>query len=476
MPKKKKPKQSKTFSPRGYLRKGNARKLPIHECWIPENWEEIKKIPVIVARKHSNGNITFANFLIDLLCTGVKDALYAVNIPEDEYQEIVHKYIELDLNMKICAYQLAHNIIFGAVAYAEEFHIEPHNDFLIAEMILEDDDDLIPIMEIPLGRNDKPFLILHPEDPRNNYYLRQLEKYARTGNFTVVDGDLFEDGIIDEFDDDEDYEFSLENWDSSEWEDFLKTNDTDELTTYDDIIFYIFEKCIYEPEMTSRQLGAAGNTSSYNSKITYEPLDLEKYSQEELDKQTKIYIELHDPLVTINELHKLIKELKRCIQKWPDNPIFHNYLFTAYRISGKTHLAQRESGIIVDRFPDYFFGKLSHAQLLIENGRIEEVPAVFNGNFALPEAFPNRENFHISEFISFNTVMSMYFFEKDDINSAYLYCKMNASMEIPENISLSEPFFNQVDEVILKMVKSLIEDVRVGKLSMNETLALLVTQ
>ncbi len=475
MPKKKKPKQSKTFSPQVYLRKRNARKLPIHECWIPENWKEIKKFPVTVARKHSNGNITFANFLIDLLCTGVKDSIYAVNIPEDEYQEMVHKYIHLDLNMKRCSYHQAHNIIFGAVAYAEEFHIEPHNDFLIAEMILEDDDDLIPIMKIPLGQDEKPFLIMHPDDSRNSYYLRQLEKYAGPGNFTVVDGDFFDDGIFEEFNDEEDYE-SLKNWDREEWEDFLRTIDTEELTTYDDNVFYIFEKCIYEPEMTGRQLGAAGNTSSYNSKITYEPLDLEKYSQEELDKQTKIYIELHDPMVTIPEIYKLIKELKRCIHKWPDNPIFHNYLFTAYRISGKKQLAQMESEIIVDRFPDYFFGKLSHAQLLIENGRIEEVPAVFNGNFALPEAFHNRESFHISEFISFNTVMSMYFFEKDDLNSAYLYYKMNDSIEIPENISLSEPFFNQVDEVILKVVKSLIEDVRAGKLSLNETLVLLVTQ
>lgn len=41
---KRKPKpQQQKFNPITYLKSGNARRLPLLECLIPENWEKIKK-------------------------------------------------------------------------------------------------------------------------------------------------------------------------------------------------------------------------------------------------------------------------------------------------------------------------------------------------------------------------------------------------------------------------------------------------
>ena len=167
MAKKNKSKNPASLSPEAYLKQGNARKLPIHGCFVPREWKKLKKFPVFISRKHSNGNLTVANFLVDLFCTGVKDSLYLVNFPEYEFKHIIEDYNDKGIDMIQCDYALAHNIIYESLAYAEEFHIDPLRDFKYAEMILEEDDDNIPLIDIPLGYEGKPLLILHPEDPRN---------------------------------------------------------------------------------------------------------------------------------------------------------------------------------------------------------------------------------------------------------------------------------------------------------------------
>lgn len=82
MAKKKSKPQKTTFNPITYLKTGNARKLPIYECLLPKDWEEIKTFPAIISRKHVNGNVTFTSVLVDLMCTGAKDVLFFVNEPE----------------------------------------------------------------------------------------------------------------------------------------------------------------------------------------------------------------------------------------------------------------------------------------------------------------------------------------------------------------------------------------------------------
>ena len=178
MAKKNKASAKSDFSPKSYLKKGQVRKLPVHECLVPEKWNELGKFPVIFSRKHINGNITYVNMLVDLYCTGVKDTLFGVNMPYIKYLELVAAYDDTDLTLIKTDYNLLHNIVFEAVAYAENYGIRPHEDFKYAELILEKDDDHIPTQEIPVGYQGKPLLILYQDDPRNSYYLRMLEKNA----------------------------------------------------------------------------------------------------------------------------------------------------------------------------------------------------------------------------------------------------------------------------------------------------------
>jgi hypothetical protein len=55
------------LSPENYIRK-KARSLPIFECRVNGEWKESKMAQVLVARRHTNGNITACFYLVDLMC------------------------------------------------------------------------------------------------------------------------------------------------------------------------------------------------------------------------------------------------------------------------------------------------------------------------------------------------------------------------------------------------------------------------
>src|SRR5450759_1511709 len=73
------------LSPGNYIRK-KARMLPSYECLVNSNWEKSKMAHVVVARRHTNGNITACFYLVDLMLLGVKETFYMFNVPLFEYK------------------------------------------------------------------------------------------------------------------------------------------------------------------------------------------------------------------------------------------------------------------------------------------------------------------------------------------------------------------------------------------------------
>jgi len=67
MANKNKEKVIQMLSPENYIRK-KARSLPIYECWVNTNWEGSGMANIVIARSHTNGNITFCIYLVDLYC------------------------------------------------------------------------------------------------------------------------------------------------------------------------------------------------------------------------------------------------------------------------------------------------------------------------------------------------------------------------------------------------------------------------
>lgn len=50
------------------------------------------------------------------------------------------------------SYVEAHNLIYGAIEFAEEADIEPYRDFNVAKYILEEDTDKIPLIDFRIGQ------------------------------------------------------------------------------------------------------------------------------------------------------------------------------------------------------------------------------------------------------------------------------------------------------------------------------------
>ncbi|RZS97164.1 hypothetical protein [Cecembia calidifontis] len=151
MSKKNKKLQPTKFSPKAYL-KERGRKLPLYKCWINEEWKEEGMAHIFISRKHSNGNITFGTYLIDLLEKGLKDSFARVNEPEHLLEEIIRdhefEFIEVD-------YHLVHNIIYGGLEFADEMRQKRDKEFIWTQYVLEEDTDDIPWIDIPFGYDDE---------------------------------------------------------------------------------------------------------------------------------------------------------------------------------------------------------------------------------------------------------------------------------------------------------------------------------
>ncbi len=111
-------------------------------------------------------------------------------------------------NFNSITYDEAHNIIYGAIAYAEELGINPDKSFAITQYLLEEDTEDMPLIEYEFGKDDKPFLVTYTRAEANRY-LPTLRKNVGEGNFDFfVEEDDYND---DDYDDDDDKFYGLDN-------------------------------------------------------------------------------------------------------------------------------------------------------------------------------------------------------------------------------------------------------------------------
>lgn len=84
------------------------------------------------------------------------------------------------------------------------------------------------------------------------------------------------------------------------------------------------------------------------------------------------------------------KILKQALEISPDEPSLHNNLARAYLVQGEVERCETMSREIHERFPDYVFGRINLANLLIEKGEIEQAQELIAPLFS-------RKRFHFAE-------------------------------------------------------------------------------
>ena len=188
MPKKKKTSNNggqQFLSPEKFL-KTRVRTLKIGRCYRSSHIFDIGKGYVIVTRLHTGGNMSFAFYLIDTYCTGVRDSLYKTRVDPEEVYYILETLSELD-ELEECSYEEAHNIIYGAVDFAEEIDIEPDDTFKLTKYMLEEDTEDIPLIEYEFGQDGKHFL-METDQYNASKYLPKLKK-AYGNDFKYILGE-----------------------------------------------------------------------------------------------------------------------------------------------------------------------------------------------------------------------------------------------------------------------------------------------
>ena len=174
------------LKPEKYIRE-HARKSPIYQCLIDKEWEKESFSPIIVSRQKPNGNFIFGAYIVDLKCLGVKNAGYDHDLGLAEYNEQVERYGGImDTNFVEIDPNLCFNIIYAAVEFAEDCGFKPHKDFSVCKYIL-DDVEAIEYVDVPVGKDGKPFFISGPFDnvPK---ILATLRKHVGEGNFDFIAG------------------------------------------------------------------------------------------------------------------------------------------------------------------------------------------------------------------------------------------------------------------------------------------------
>lgn len=172
---------TQSLTPEKYLRQ-RVRSLEIGECYATDMFNDGGgEGVVIVSRKHSGGKYSMCAYLIDAFCLGIKNSTYNMWIEDYEFRDIIRQYEGL----KQCSYEEAHNMVYGAMEFALEAGIVPHSSFALTQYMLEEDDDRIPIIDYPFGKDGKHFLVADNMQQANRY-LPLLRRNLGEGNYDYI--------------------------------------------------------------------------------------------------------------------------------------------------------------------------------------------------------------------------------------------------------------------------------------------------
>jgi hypothetical protein len=187
----------KILGPRYYLQ--HAREYPIMGCWVMEGWQKEGITPVVIARQQDSDKVIFAVCLVDLYCLGSKDAYANADISLRKFQSQLPKMCSGA--PESCSVELAHEIIYGGLDYAEQYGFKPHPDFTkqFCDQVLDPPETHPHANNVAFGKNGKPLFISGPYDDerKTRSVVNTLMRTAGEGNFDYIVGF----GPPDQFDD-----------------------------------------------------------------------------------------------------------------------------------------------------------------------------------------------------------------------------------------------------------------------------------
>ena len=177
------------MGPEKYIRE-RARKLPLGKCYVSSHFLEEGEADVIVTRQMANGNLVVGMYLVDTYCLGVKDCVYRVDVTPEELEENLKKYQCTDEK----DYVEIHNLLYGAVEFAEEAGVPPCREFAsVGKYILEEDRDDIPLIEYEYGYEGKHHLVVVARRDEARWIPVLQKRLGKDFTYVVTDEQQYND-------------------------------------------------------------------------------------------------------------------------------------------------------------------------------------------------------------------------------------------------------------------------------------------
>ena len=172
-------------NPRRIIR--GARRMEPAGAWVESGWQDVVVTRLAVTREMQGGNLLFVEYLVDIRCLGLLGSRYYTNVPpEDLESEILPRLYRSEPPLAI-SHELANEIIWGAVEYAESFGFPPHAIFRRdTQFALEAADALPRSAGVQFGYDGAPLYAPAPWDAsgsRQAAVVKTLIESAGMGNF-----------------------------------------------------------------------------------------------------------------------------------------------------------------------------------------------------------------------------------------------------------------------------------------------------
>ena len=373
--KRKAPSRRKPLQPRvEAYSAAQATAFPIHDSLAPKDLFQTGLGMVLLTRALPNGKLALSAFLVDVFCLGVKDAFYRV-VSVEEHGQFVQRF-----NVEKIHPACLRKLVEGAVAYALALGFKPCADYAGAARLFGSIEAAVCPVRFCYGKDGKPLYISGPDDS-------QVQSR----------------GILDK----------LKRRLGQEGFSFVKATGASE----DDL-----------------GNGAPESLTVVSYEITEEPLPDTTYARLPIDVQERINL-LHDEVLQAwPKPTSALVALKGLIQQYPDVPALYNYLYIAHQKLGQREEAAQVLQETVQRFPHYLFGRITWAEECLKHGEPEKVTDIFGGMFDLQLLYPERDRFHLSELMSFQSVVARYFHAVGDQEQAQRHYEIMRQID-PEHAS-----------------------------------------
>jgi len=418
-----------------------ARNLPIHKCFVNQNWQESQLANILITRKHTNGNITTGRYLVDLKLWGVKDCVYNFNEAPFRTDELVKRHPEM---YEECDYSLAHNIIHAGLEFAEDYGFEPHRDFKTAQYILEEDTDDIPLIEIPLGDDGVPVLELrHGQSGQREIAL--LHKTAGD-NFHIVYFD--EDGK--QKPQYRTYNEVLNEMMEKGLDKYINQRDGEldspvEKQALNDMIYMI---TVYTDE-DKKQVDEETVHIFKDPRLL---MDDDNQSEYNYDKELTLSIKYFEE----GKTDKAQSEFRKVIDKHPDDPLLWHMLL--YNLSIDSDIVDEE--IVKEaygRFPEHPVVKAWYAEWLAQEERVDEVFALFNHLPGLDALTPENIPINCDAIPPFCFAYAKAWLQKEDIIRAEPYYQIIVRLELDYRLGID------IQETMFELRRNKLEEMYGGE-------------